>query len=160
MKIPIQVPCNARSGEGWFIGDKCYYHGGAKIPHDVLMEVMPSKKPVAVEIKGADGKTYYCSGGSLITPEAKARREQYREEARLEAAERSALRRQQTEERKKRSQLRDAAPDLLAALEALLAVSECADETGYVEDCGFVDLEKVQANARAAIAKAKGEAKP
>lgn len=51
-----------------------------------------------------------------------------------------------------------AAPELLEALESLLAVSECADETGYVEDCGFVDLEKVQANARAAINKAKGVA--
>ena len=85
------------------------------------MEIVPSSKPVAVEIKGADGKTYYCSGGNLITPEAKERIEQYREQFRKEAAERSATRRQQAAERKKRSQFQAAAPALVKALEAKLA---------------------------------------
>lgn len=54
------------------------------------------------------------------------------------------------------ARLMAAAPELLEALQFLLAASECADETGYVEDHGFVNLEELQARARAAIAKAEG----
>lgn len=54
------------------------------------------------------------------------------------------------------AQMFAAAPDLVGALKTLLAVSECADETGYVEDCGFVDIETVQQRARDALAKALG----
>ena len=40
-------------------------------------------------------------------------------------------------------------------LEQMLNVAENADETGYVTDCGFVDLDKLHANVRAAIDAAK-----
>ncbi|WP_153811358.1 hypothetical protein [Terrimicrobium sacchariphilum] len=49
-----------------------------------------------------------------------------------------------------------AAPELLAALKELLMVREWADETGYVQDVGFVDVESIHEKARAAIAKAEG----
>lgn len=46
-------------------------------------------------------------------------------------------------------------------LEQMLNVAENADETGYVQDCGFVDLDKLHANVRAAIDAAKSpEVKP
>jgi len=44
-----------------------------------------------------------------------------------------------------------AAPELLEALESLLAVSECADETGYVTDAGFVDIDELHAEVREAL---------
>lgn len=61
------------------------------------------------------------------------------------------------EQREANARLIAAAPDLLAALKTLLLTSEWADETGYVEDVGFVNLETVQQQAHAAIAKATGE---
>jgi len=36
-------------------------------------------------------------------------------------------------------------------LNNLSAVLMCADETGYVEDCGFVDIERVEREAKEAI---------
>lgn len=44
------------------------------------------------------------------------------------------------------------------ALEALLSASQCADETGYVEGCGFVDMETIQERASKALAQLKGGA--
>lgn len=44
-------------------------------------------------------------------------------------------------------------------LKKMLDVAEIADETGYVEDCGFVDLDKLHAEVRAAIDAAR-ESKP
>ena len=52
--------------------------------------------------------------------------------------------------------LREQRDALLAAITPLLAMSECADEPGYVEDCGFVDIDAVQQQARAAIAFVEG----
>lgn len=49
-----------------------------------------------------------------------------------------------------------AAPELLSALEELLFAVENADETGYVTDCGFINLDAIHANAHAAIEKARG----
>lgn len=46
--------------------------------------------------------------------------------------------------------------ELLTALESLLFIAENADETGYVTDYGFINIEAEQAKARAIIAKAKG----
>ena len=54
----------------------------------------------------------------------------------------------------KNAPLLTAAPDLLEALQSLLLVSENADETGYVEGEGWLPLEKIQEQARAAIARA------
>ena len=53
-----------------------------------------------------------------------------------------------------------AAPHLLAALQSLLTASEWADETGYVDGVGFMDLDTIQANARLAITKAMGTEPP
>ena len=50
-----------------------------------------------------------------------------------------------------------AAPDLLEALEKTLLLIECADETGYVEDIGFISKDAITREVIAAIAKAKGE---
>lgn len=44
-----------------------------------------------------------------------------------------------------------AAPALLEALEKLLFAVENADETGYVTDHGFIDLDAINEAARAAI---------
>lgn len=49
-----------------------------------------------------------------------------------------------------------AAPELLAALKNLLASHRCADETGYVDGVGFMDIDAIDKAAEAAIAKAEG----
>lgn len=50
-----------------------------------------------------------------------------------------------------------AAPELLEALKLLLIAHDCgADETGYVTDVGFLDIDAFTAKARAAITKAEG----
>lgn len=49
-----------------------------------------------------------------------------------------------------------AAADMYEALEALVAIHEFCDETGYVEGEGFVDLEAAFNKARAALARADG----
>lgn len=49
------------------------------------------------------------------------------------------------------------APELLEALQQLIMCAEYADETGYVADVGFVDIDSIHDKARAAIAKAIGE---
>jgi hypothetical protein len=54
-------------------------------------------------------------------------------------------------------QLVGAAPDLLEALKNLLILSECADETGYVEDVGFMDKDAIEKAAKDAISKAEGK---
>lgn len=51
-----------------------------------------------------------------------------------------------------------AAPLLLEALEELLTASECADETGYIEGEGFIDLDVIHAKANIALVAAKGDA--
>lgn len=53
-----------------------------------------------------------------------------------------------------------AAPELLKAVEELLIASEWADETGYVVDVGFLDVDAIKAKAVAAIAKARGQNHP
>lgn len=60
------------------------------------------------------------------------------------------------EEQQANARLIAAAPELLEAVELLLFSSEWADETGYVQDVGFMDLGDIQAKARAAVTKAKG----
>jgi len=52
--------------------------------------------------------------------------------------------------------IKDASPDLLAALKDMLLAAEWADETGYVQDVGFLDIEAIYESARKAIAKAEG----
>jgi hypothetical protein len=49
----------------------------------------------------------------------------------------------------------EAVPGLLAALEMMLTIHDCADETGYVADVGFIDIDAEVEKARAAIAAAK-----
>lgn len=44
---------------------------------------------------------------------------------------------------------------LVGALERLLFAAENADETGYVTDAGFVDLDAIYEQARAALAAAR-----
>lgn len=44
-----------------------------------------------------------------------------------------------------------AAPALLELLQQMLDVAENADETGYVTDVGFLNLDKLHEQARAAI---------
>ena len=46
-------------------------------------------------------------------------------------------------------------PTLTDLLEQVLVAAENADETGYVTDLGFVDLDALHAKARAAIAAAR-----
>lgn len=53
-----------------------------------------------------------------------------------------------------------AAPELLAALKNLLAAHHCADETGYVADVGFLDMDAIEKAADDAIAEAEGGAEP
>jgi len=48
--------------------------------------------------------------------------------------------------------------ELVEALRDLLAVSENADETGYVDGEGWLPLERIQAKARAVLAKHTGAA--
>lgn len=48
------------------------------------------------------------------------------------------------------------APDLLHALELLLAMVDFGDDFGYIDGHGFIDIGSVKDAARAAIAKAKG----
>jgi hypothetical protein len=47
---------------------------------------------------------------------------------------------------------RDKCVKLQGLLQQMLDVAENADETGYVTDVGFVDLEKLHAEVRAALA--------
>ena len=65
--------------------------------------------------------------------------------------------RRATKEEPYNAHLIAAAPELYEALDQLLAVKECCDETGYVDGEGFVDVEAVMDKARAALAKARGE---
>lgn len=55
-----------------------------------------------------------------------------------------------------RTCLSESAPELLEALQELLYVQQCADETGYVDGVGFVDVDSTVKKAEAAIAKATG----
>jgi DNA repair exonuclease SbcCD ATPase subunit len=48
---------------------------------------------------------------------------------------------------------------LASLLEQMLNVAENADETGYVTDCGFIDLDKLHAEVRSALAPATKETK-
>ena len=43
--------------------------------------------------------------------------------------------------------------ELAELVETLLNVAENADETGYVTDCGYVDIEKFHEEARALLAR-------
>lgn len=47
--------------------------------------------------------------------------------------------------------------EMAEALEAELNTAENADETGYVTDVGFVDLDKLHANSRAVLARYHGK---
>ena len=49
------------------------------------------------------------------------------------------------------AQLRAQLGATASLLEQMVNVAENADETGYVTDCGFVDLDKLHAEVRAAI---------
>jgi hypothetical protein len=60
------VPCSARTGKGFFIGDRGYYFGSSsKIPKDILLTIVESEMPVAISLLGEDGKSYYCSGSKF-----------------------------------------------------------------------------------------------
>ena len=47
--------------------------------------------------------------------------------------------------------------ELLEALQKALIAVECGDETGYVEGVGFIDIDAILIEAKAAIAKATGK---
>lgn len=49
------------------------------------------------------------------------------------------------------------AQELEEALDELVAIQECCDETGYVDGEGFVDVDASLEKARTALAKARGE---
>jgi hypothetical protein len=50
-----------------------------------------------------------------------------------------------------------AAPDLLEALETWLQAAQSADETGYVDGVGFLDIKQFHIMAEQAIKKARGQ---
>lgn len=56
-----------------------------------------------------------------------------------------------------RGMKRKAGEELFDALEALVAIHECCDETGYIEGEGAVDVDAVVEKARIALAKARGK---
>ena len=51
-----------------------------------------------------------------------------------------------------------AAPDLYEALETWLQAAQSADETGYVDGVGFLDIKQFHTMAEKALSKAKGGA--